>query len=127
MVIKEEIALGLLQHHAKGNIGLVSPSLIEYEFAHGLLIACRRGRIGVGVVITAMRGFTDLGVRLVSISNLFEKVADYSKKYNRTAYDASYLAVAAQEGVDLITADERLYNSVKMDLGWVKWLAECSL
>lgn len=123
----EETAIGLLHNYAKGNIGLVAPSLIEYELANGLLIACRKGRIGVDVAITAMRGFSDLGLTLVSISALFAKVADYSKKYNRTAYDASYLAVAAQEGIDLITADERLYNSVKMDLGWVKWLAECEL
>jgi predicted nucleic acid-binding protein len=85
------------------------------------------GRIGVDVAITAMKGFSDLGLKLVSISDLFEKVAAFSKKYNRTAYDASYLAVAAQEGVELVTADERLYNSVKMDLRWVKWLAECEL
>jgi predicted nucleic acid-binding protein len=90
-----------------------------------LLIACRRGRIGVDVAIRAMRGFADLGLRLVSISDLFEKVADFSDKYNRTAYDASYLAVAAREGFDLITADEELYKSVKKDFGWVKWLAEC--
>jgi hypothetical protein len=40
----EETALGLLHHYAKGNIGLVAPSLIEYELANGLLIACRRGQ-----------------------------------------------------------------------------------
>jgi predicted nucleic acid-binding protein len=123
----EETALGLLHHYAQGNIGLVAPWLLEYELANGLLIACRRGRIDVDVALTAMNGFAELGLRLVSISDLSEKVAGFSKKYNRTAYDAGYLAVAAREGVDLITADERLYNSVKMDFGWVKWLAECEL
>jgi predicted nucleic acid-binding protein len=49
-------------------------------------------------------------------------VLHYCRLYGRSVYDSSYLALAEQEGVDLITADERLLNSVQKDLPWVRWI-----
>ena len=48
----------------------------------------------------------------------------YCKVYHRSVYDASYLATADVEGVTMITSDEGLYNSIKKDLKWVKWLGD---
>jgi predicted nucleic acid-binding protein len=36
----------------------------------------------------------------------------------------SYLAVADELNIDLITADEGVYHMVKKDLRWVKWLGD---
>jgi predicted nucleic acid-binding protein len=40
------------------------------------------------------------------------------------AYDAQYLAVADLAGCELWTADERLYNSVRGQIRWVRWIGE---
>lgn len=39
-------------------------------------------------------------------------------------YDAHYLALAEREGCEYWTADERLWNAVKTQLPWVRWLGE---
>jgi predicted nucleic acid-binding protein len=38
------------------------------------------------------------------------------------AYDAQYLALADLLGCQLWTADERLYNNVRRQLPWVRWI-----
>ncbi|HEY3231696.1 MAG TPA: type II toxin-antitoxin system VapC family toxin, partial [Roseiflexaceae bacterium] len=40
------------------------------------------------------------------------------------AYDAHYLALAEIAGCPFWTADERLFNAVKDQLGWVRWLGD---
>ena len=48
-----------------------------------------------------------------------------AKRFNRPqAYDSHYLALAEMLGLELWTADERLYNAVKDALPWVKWLGD---
>lgn len=42
----------------------------------------------------------------------------------KAVIDASYLTIAEEHGVSMITADERLYNMVRKDLKWVKWIGD---
>ncbi|MDH7514162.1 MAG: type II toxin-antitoxin system prevent-host-death family antitoxin [Clostridiales bacterium] len=42
----------------------------------------------------------------------------------RSAYDASYLALAEEESAIFITADRTLFGNVKEELAWVKWLGD---
>jgi hypothetical protein len=37
-------------------------------------------------------------------------------------YDCYYLALAELLACEFWTADERLFNTVRHDLGWVKWI-----
>ena len=38
------------------------------------------------------------------------------------AYDAHYLALAEMMDCEFWTADERLFNAVRDELSWVRWL-----
>jgi predicted nucleic acid-binding protein len=38
---------------------------------------------------------------------------DIAEKCGLTAYDSSYLALAADSGIDLLTADEKILRAVK--------------
>jgi len=119
-----EKALGLLNRFISDDLEIMAPSLLEYEVINGLVIAGRRSRIKEEKITFMVEGFLNLGIRLVHISAFHSQVVHYCKAYNRSAYDASYLAVAEGEGAALVTADEGLFNSVKKDLSWVKWLGE---
>ena len=44
-----------------------------------------------------------------------------------TAYDTAYLALAQLDRCDFWTADRRLYNTVKEELPWVKWIGNATL
>jgi len=117
-------ALALLTRYISEDLEIAAPSLLEFEVINGLVIAQRRGRIGEEKIIAAIEGFLNLGISLMDISGLYSKVIHYCQAYSRSAYDASYLAVAEREAITLVTADEGLYNSVKKDLSWVKWLGD---
>jgi predicted nucleic acid-binding protein len=45
-------------------------------------------------------------------------------RFDRSAYDAAYLALAELTERPLITGDRRLYNAVNEHLDWVEWLAD---
>jgi predicted nucleic acid-binding protein len=117
-------AMSLLGQYISNELDILVPSLLEYEVVNGLIIAQRKGRLKEEKILTAIEGFLNLEIKLMNLSHIYSNVLHYCRIYNRSAYDASYLALAEEAGVDLITADEGLYNVVKKDLKWVKWLGD---
>ena len=119
-----EKALRLLEKYVSDRLDILAPSLLDYEVVNGLVIASRRGRIEEGQLLTAIDGFVSLGIKLKNLSMFFPQVLHYCKVYNRSIYDASYLALAEDEGIPLITSDQGIYNAVRKNLQWVKWLGD---
>jgi predicted nucleic acid-binding protein len=117
-------ALDLLHKLITGELNILSPSLLEYEVINGLIIAQKRGRIKEEKILIAIEGFFDLQIDLKDLSHFYHRALKYCRVYNRSSYDAGYLALAETEGIPLITADEGLYHAVKKDLKWVKWIGE---
>jgi predicted nucleic acid-binding protein len=115
-------AMALLQQCTAGELEILAPSLLGYELMNGLVIAGRRARLDQNTISLSFRGFMSLGIRFYEVSFFSDKVLHYCRIHGRSVYDSSYLALAEQEGVDLITADERLFNSVQKDLPWVRWI-----
>lgn len=117
-------AMNLLGQFISNELEILAPSLLEYEVMNGLIIAQKRGRLKEEKILTAIEGYVNLEIKLTNLSYFYPKVLHYCRIYNRSAYDASYLALADEAAVPLITADEGLYNVVKKDLKWVKWLGD---
>ncbi len=115
-------ALDLLRRHVSDEVEIIAPALLQYEVINGLMVARKRGRIREDVIISAIEGFMRVGLRFVALSGHYSRVVHFCKAYNRSAYDASYLALAEAEQIPFITADERLYKAVTKDLDWVEWL-----
>ena len=120
-------ALGLLDKYISTKLGILAPSLLKYEVINGLIIAKKRGGIQENKILTALDGFISLEIKLINISLFYPKVLHYCKLFYRSAYDASYLALADEKNTPLVTADKSLYNAVKKDLKWVKWLGDYDL
>jgi predicted nucleic acid-binding protein len=119
-----EEALGLLEKYVSDRLDILAPSLLDYEVVNGLVVASRRGRIEEGQLLTAVDGFVSLGIKLKNLSMFSPRVLHYCKVYNRSVYDASYLALAEDEGIPFITLDQGIYNAVRKNLQWVKWLGD---
>ena len=120
-------ALGVLDKYVSNDLDILAPSLLEYEVINGLVIAAKRGRIPKDKIHMAADGFTNLELKLKNISLYAPKVIHYCQVCNRSAYDASYLAVASEEKIPFVTADKGLFNAVRKDLKWVEWLGDFNL
>ena len=119
-----ETSLRLLQRYLDDEIELLAPTLLEYEILNALVYAQRKGRIEPENISLALEGFFDLGMDLAPVANLFPRILFFCQNYKCSAYDSSYLALAEAEGIDLITADRKLFATVKTDLKWVKWIGD---
>ena len=117
-------ALEILERFVFQELYILAPNLLEYEVLNGLQIAMKRGRVDQKMLLLATEAFLGLGIDLRGISSNYEKVLHFTNVYDLTVYDSSYLEVASTEGIALITADEKLYNKVKNELKWVKWLGD---
>ena len=117
-------ALALLDKYVSFELEIGAPSLLDYEVLNGLQIARKRGRIGQEKIMMAVEGFFGLEIELINISSVCPRIMLFSETYDLTVYDASYLGVADEERVELVTADRNLFGKVEKDLKWVKWLGD---
>lgn len=116
-------ALSLLNSFVSRSVDLFAPTLLEYEVINGLVIAQKRGRIPQATVAVAISAFQELRISFEGIADLSERLLFYCSKYGRSAYDASYIAMAEREKADFVTADTTLYHAVSKDLAWVQLLS----
>lgn len=119
-----EQALSLLRDHVEEKVELQAPSLIDYEVLNGVLVALRKGRLQGEQMIHIVENFQKVAVHREEVGELFPRILSLSESYGRSAYDASYLALAEARGAGLITADRRLYNTVSKELPWVLWIED---
>ncbi len=109
------------------DIRIVAPPLLAFEGTSVICNKMQRGLVPPGEAGLMFKAFHLLGVRLLYPDGLHETAWELAKRFNRPqAYDSHYLALAEILGLELWTADKRLYNAVKHDLSWVKWLGDYS-
>ena len=93
------------------NDDLFSPELMFHEMTSVMLKRVRRD----GMPDERARGalaMLPFVVRPVSASHLAGMAMDIAIRYDRSAYDAAYVALAIDRGCRLVTADRRLYNAL---------------
>ena len=102
---------------------VVSPPLWAYEVTSVIRNKVHRDKITSDEGEEAFAIIHKLGVRLIVPPDLHKRAWEMAKKLNRpAAYDAHYLALAQTLDCEFWTADERLYNAIKDQLPWVRWL-----
>jgi len=100
---------------------------LEYEVINALIIAPKRGRIGEEHLIAAIEGFVYLEIIVHKVANFYPEIIYFCRNYQRSAYDASYLALAQREDASFITADTKLCHTVQGDLNWVQGIGDVNL
>ncbi len=115
-------AQALIREQVMGRVELLAPNLLLYEVANAVVQARRRGRISdeqAGDVLTSFEG---LGIILRPVD--WQQILPLALRFDRSAYDAAYLALAEMTERPLITGDRRLYNAVHERLDWVQWIGD---
>jgi predicted nucleic acid-binding protein len=115
-------AQALIREHVMGRAVLVAPTLLLYEVTNAVVQARRRGRINNDQAETILLTFDGLGITLRSVT--WQQVLPLALRFDRSAYDAAYLALAEETAQPLVTGDSRMYNAVHEHLDWVQWIGE---
>lgn len=116
-------ALALAGEWAGAGFEVIAPGLMLVEVTSALYKRVRRGEIDLNAALEALDVVLGFGVRIESESGLHRRALALAHLLNRpTPYDAQYLALAEMRGCEVWTGDERLYNSVRLELPWVRWI-----
>jgi len=115
-------AQAVLREHAAGRERLKAPALIVYEVTNAVWQAERRRRISPAQSDEILQAASGLDIQLLPPH--WGEGLPLARRFDRSAYDAAYLALAEQLGEKMMTADKRLYNAVHSKLRWVLWVGD---
>ena len=112
----------LVREHVAGRVQLKALALLPYELSNAVWQAERRGRVSRSQADEIQQAFTGLDIEI--IPQTWGEMLPLARRFNRSAYDAAYLALAEARKEPLIPADEHLYQSVRGHLDWVIWIRD---
>jgi predicted nucleic acid-binding protein len=115
-------AQALVREHVMGRMALVAPTLLLYKVTNAVAQARRRGRASDEQAGNVLASFEGLAIALRPVT--WQQILPLAVPFERSAYDAAYLALAEMTEQPLITADRRLYNAVHEHLDRVRWLGD---
>lgn len=107
-----------------GKIEMIVPTLFDYEITNTLKVAVTRNRITEADALGAIARFQMLKIERYDFLELQESAFRLALSYQRSAYDAAYLALAEEHHLNFYTGDKRLFNAVTDSLTWVKWVGD---
>jgi len=120
----QDEAHAVVQAHITDEAPLAAPTLLEYEVSNALLQATRQARITQQHASDILNAFARLSIDLQPIPP--QVMFDLANALGRSAYDASYLALAQLRDQPLITADRKLYNAVHKQFDLILWIGDYS-
>lgn len=102
-----------------------APLLLRYEFLSVIRKSVHRKILTKEEGEQALKTLQAYAIQYLVDDALLIRGYELATQYNRpAAYDEQYLALAERLNCEFWTADERLYNSFKNDLKWVRWLGD---
>jgi predicted nucleic acid-binding protein len=102
---------------------LLAPDIFTVEVSHALTRAERQGRIAVGEARKLFLDILTTPPRFCPFQPLLLRAIDISSKMRVGVYDCLYVALAEQEGCELVTADDKLINALQKDFPFIIALA----
>jgi predicted nucleic acid-binding protein len=114
-------AVRLLDLHTLGKTELIIPDLFWVECGNVLWKAVLRGRCSKLVAESGLATLKAYNLITIATVGLIERAFAIATAFNRSVYDSLYVALAVEQGLELITADEKLVNALAPRFP-VKWL-----
>ena len=117
----QDAAAALLRDYAQGKNQFVVPDIVWAEIGNVAWKSVRQGRWAARSAENAIRAMTERQFPTVSSRQLLPQAFEIAAHFERSVYDALYVALAVSRKVILITADERLVSALGTFFP-VKWL-----
>ena len=128
-ILEEEYtaqAISALAEWHSQHTDVFAPAWFLFEITNVLYQRIRRGELTSDDALRLISESQQAGVQLIDYDDrLHARALELAHQFNlNAAYDAHYLALAERMNCELWTADERLWNSTRAQLGWVRWIGE---
>jgi predicted nucleic acid-binding protein len=120
--VDSSLAGRLLYRYHEGLDTPIAPDLLIPECANVFCRRCRQGDITQQEATDSLADLLDLNLPLVPATDIVKPALQLAMHYQRTLYDALYLALAQERSYDLVTADERFCNAVNSAFPQIKLL-----
>lgn len=108
----DEVGSPEAEQAVKAVESLLAPDLLLPETANVLWKYARRGDISAEDAIQIVNDILQMPIQFTVSQHLIEPALRIAIETNRTVYDSLYVALAVQADTRLLTADERLANSL---------------
>jgi len=105
-------ALRLIDDFHAGVHELLAPNVFYVEFAHALTRAERQGRVPANGAWYLWKTVMADCPQFFETLPLMQRAIEISSTVRIGIYDCIYVALAEQEGCDLVTADEKLIKNL---------------
>jgi predicted nucleic acid-binding protein len=116
-----EESLHLRDEFTAGRLHLFVPDLFWPELGNIFWKAVRKERISGKLADEAIQATSDLGIPTFPSLPLLSDAFSIATRFHCTVYDCTYVALAVASGRPLVTADERLANTLAAHFP-VRWL-----
>jgi predicted nucleic acid-binding protein len=104
---------------------IAAPPLILYEITNILRQRIRRGTLSLEDADQLLLNFLQIPLDLVAPGGIHQRALALADLFRLpAAYDAHYIALAEMLDCDFWTADERLINSLRGGVPFVKWIGD---
>lgn len=116
-------ALEVQRKFSLQEIRFVVPDLFWPEFGNILWKAVRQGRMTRSSATDALFELREQKLKTIDSPMLIQAAFEIAVAFERTVYDAMYVALAVMLNAPLLTADQKLANSLALHFP-VRWLGE---
>lgn len=117
------LALALAADWARAGVRALAPCFMLAEVTNALYKRVVRGELPVGEMQQALEVVLGFGIHLEERPDLHREALAMAQRLSRpSTYDAHYLALANLRGCELWTGDERLFNAVRQQAPWLRWI-----
>lgn len=123
-VLSDQAQAVFAQFASEDGAELVVPDFFFIECANVFRKWVRRSAYPEKAVQEHLHDLTGLGLTAIPAQLLADNALGIALKHQITAYDACYIAAAAQLRLPLITADEKLVRQLAQDPCEVQWLGD---
>src|SRR5439155_11237944 len=92
---------------------LVAPDIFTSEIANGLVSAERQGRIKAGEALVFFHDIIRNAPLISATAPLLVRAIELSLSTRQAVYDCIYIALAEDEGCEMVSADDQLLRKLR--------------
>ena len=122
------IAESIVQRYVEGSVELVAPQLILYEIPSAIQAAVRQRRLSSNDARQAIVDFFALGIPTLGDADTLQPMIQSAylraEQLGCRMYDALYLVAGEVLGYRFVSADWKLYDLIKNQVGYAIWIAD---